>query len=142
MQETAERHSVRFEAKTVNSNDFKALGKELGCVVIGLNQMNRENERRDDKRPQLAELRDSGSWEQDADFVIGWYREAYYAQREPEPKDAAAAAEWDARRSSRAIEAIVLKAREGETRTCTLWGDVTRNAIRGEQPEISFGGMV
>jgi replicative DNA helicase len=124
----------RYEAQTEISNGLKELAEELQCVVIGLNQMNRENEKRDDKRPQLADLRDSGSWEQDADFVIGFYREAYYAQRQAEPKKDLEWDAWDRARKSRTIEAIVLKAREGECGTAMLWGDVARNAIRGAQP--------
>lgn len=132
-----ERMRDRYEAQTAISNAMKELADELGCVVIGLNQMNRENEKRTDKRPQLSDLRDSGSWEQDADFVVGFYREAYYAQREAEPKAGMYSDEWndwDRRRRSRTIEAIVLKAREGECGTAELWGDVARNAIRGSAP--------
>lgn len=125
----------RYEAQTEISGSLKELAAELQCVVIGLNQMNRENEKRDDKRPQLSDLRDSGSWEQDADFVIGFYREAYYAQRQPEPKKDLEWNEWDRSRKSRNIEAIVLKAREGECGTAMLWGDVARNAIRGAEPK-------
>lgn len=129
----------RYEAQTEISNGLKELAEELQCVVMGLNQMNRENEKREDKRPQLSDLRDSGSWEQDADFVIGFYREAYYAQRQPEPKKDLEWSEWDRARKSRTIEAIVLKAREGECGTAMLWGDVARNAIRGIEPE---GGLL
>lgn len=137
----------RYEAQTEISNGLKELADELQCVIIGLNQMNRENERREDKRPQLSDLRDSGSWEQDADFVIGFYREAYYASREPEPKSVGARGsksdlswdDWDRRRKSKTIEAIVLKAREGECGTAELWGDVARNAIRGAPPEYDGG---
>lgn len=129
----------RYEAQTEISNGMKELAEELQCVVIGLNQMNRENEKREDKRPQLSDLRDSGSWEQDADFVIGFYREAYYAQRQPEPKKDLEWDAWDRARKSRTIEAIVLKAREGECGTAMLWGDVARNAIRGAEPE---GGLL
>jgi replicative DNA helicase len=125
----------RYEGQTLISGGFKELADELDSVFIALNQMNRENEKREDKRPQLSDLRDSGSWEQDADFVIGWYREAYYAQREAEPKNDLAWSDWDRRRKSRTIEAIVLKAREGECGTVELWGDVARNAIRGSAPE-------
>ena len=102
--------------------------------------MNRQNENREDKRPQLSDLRDSGSWEQDADFVIGWYREAYYAQRQTEPKKDLEWAEWDRARKSRTIEAIILKARAGACSTVNLWGDVARNAIRGEVPD--YGDLV
>jgi replicative DNA helicase len=125
----------RYEAQTIISNSMKELADELGCPVIGLNQMNRENEKREEKRPQLSDLRDSGSWEQDADFVIGFYREAYYAQRMAEPKKDLEWAEWDRQRKSRTIEAIILKARSGACLTVKLWADVARNAIRGGAPE-------
>jgi replicative DNA helicase len=125
----------RYADQTIVSNAMKELADELDCPLIGLNQMNRQNENREDKRPQLSDLRDSGSWEQDADFVIGWYREAYYAQRQAEPSKDVEWAEWDRARKSRVIEAIILKARAGETTTVKLWGDVARNAIRSEAPE-------
>ena len=114
---------------------MKELADELGCVVFGLNQMNRQNESREDKRPQLSDLRDSGAWEQDADAVIGFYREAYYAERRPEPKKDVEIAEWLRAKASRTVEAIILKARFGECTTISLWGDLGRNAIRGAAPE-------
>lgn len=125
----------RYADQTIVSNTMKELADELGCPVIGLNQMNRQNENREDKRPQLSDLRDSGSWEQDADFVIGFYREAYYAQRQAEPKKELELAEWLRAKNSRTIEAIILKARAGACSTVNLWGDVARNAIRGVAPE-------
>jgi replicative DNA helicase len=126
----------RYEAQTEISNGLKELADELACPIIGLNQMNRESERRDDKRPQLSDLRDSGSWEQDADFVIGFYREAYYAQRQTEPKgNGPDWADWASAKSSRKVEAIILKARAGECKTVELWGDVARNAIRSGPPQ-------
>jgi replicative DNA helicase len=132
----ADQRMDRYEAQTEISNGLKELADELACPIIGLNQMNRESERRDDKRPQLSDLRDSGSWEQDADFVIGFYREAYYAARQTEPKgNGIEWSDWDRARKSRVVEAIILKARAGECSTVNLWGDVARNAIRGEPPE-------
>jgi Replicative DNA helicase len=132
----------RYEAQTLISNATKELAEELGCPIMALNQLNRETEKREDKRPQLADLRDSGAWEQDADYVIGWYREAYYAQRQAEPKggapgskEDAAWAEWDRARRSPTIEAIILKARAGACSTVKLWGDVARNAIRSHAPD-------
>lgn len=132
----------RYADQTAISNATKELADELACPVFPLLQINRETEKRDDKRPGLSDIRDSGAWEQDADIVIGWYREAYYAQRQAEPKgglpgskEDLAWAEWDRARRSPIIEAIILKARAGPPMTVKLWGDVARNAIRGAAPE-------
>jgi len=60
------------------SESIKQLARELHCPILALSQLNRDCERRPDKRPQLADLRDSGSIEQDADRVLMLYRESYY----------------------------------------------------------------
>jgi replicative DNA helicase len=76
----------RVQELTEITTSMKALAKELNVPVIGLSQLSRQVESRDDKRPQLSDLRESGSIEQDADVVLFVFREEYYLKnKEPKP---------------------------------------------------------
>ena len=107
------------------SRGLKQLAKELDVPVIGLSQLSRAVEQREDKRPQLSDLRESGSIEQDADIVMFVYREDYYLKahepKHPIPGDTpeafAAFDEWDQkfRQIEGMAELIVAKNRHGAT---------------------------
>jgi len=101
---------------------LKALAKELSVPVLALSQLSRAVEQRDDKKPQLADLRESGSIEQDADVVMFVYREAYYLERK-EPRPATVDhAEWQAKMNeiSSLAEIIIGKQRHGPTGNINL----------------------
>ena len=96
---------------------LKAIAKELSVPVVALSQLSRAVEQRDLKKPQLADLRESGSIEQDADVVMFVYREAYYLERQ-EPRPATVEhAEWQVKMNevSNLAEIIIGKQRHGPT---------------------------
>lgn len=96
---------------------LKALAKELNLPVLALSQLSRAVEQRDDKKPQLSDLRESGSIEQDADVVMFVYREAYYLERK-EPRTATIEhAEWQVKMNEISIlaEIMIGKQRHGPT---------------------------
>jgi len=99
------------------SRGLKQLAKELDVPVIGLSQLSRAVEQREDKRPQLSDLRESGSIEQDADIVLFIYREEYYlAGKQPSDDDPDLAAWQDKmNRAYGTAEIIVAKNRHGGT---------------------------
>lgn len=105
----------RVQEITEITMGLKAIAKELDIPVIALSQLSRQVESRDDKRPQLSDLRDSGSIEQDADVVIFFYREEYYLERQEPPEGTDKHTEWLARflQSKGMAEAIVGKQRQG-----------------------------
>ena len=102
---------------------LKAIAKELNIPVIALSQLSRQVENRDDKRPQLSDLRESGSIEQDADVVMFVYREEYYKEREkPGDHDLEKMAQWqdEMERLHGRAEVIIGKQRHGPIGTIEL----------------------
>ncbi len=125
---------VRRKASTVAevseaSSGLKALAKDLGVPVLAVSQLSRAVEARDDKRPQLADLRESGAIEQDADLVMFVYRESYYlARRKPAASKPAALADWEAEMAAAKgkAEVILAKSRNGPVGTVALRFDAGR----------------
>lgn len=114
------------------SSGLLRLAKELDVAVIALSQLSRGVESRDNKRPTLSDLRDSGNLEQDAATVLMVYREMYYLQNS-EPKVGTPEYEaWQAKISAciNDIEIIVSKQRDGSTGTVRAFVDVRCNAVR------------
>lgn len=101
---------------------LKAIAKELDIPVIALSQLSRQVEAREDKRPQLSDLRESGSIEQDADVVMFVFREEYYHERIKPPEDDPSFPEWHekAERIFQKAEAIIGKQRHGPIGTVEM----------------------
>src|SRR5262249_9501213 len=122
----------RVQEVTEITTSLKALAKELNVPIVALSQLSRQVENRDDKRPQLSDLRESGSIEQDADVVMFVFREEYYlAMKEPRagtPEHEKWLLEMDTVHGQ--AEVIIGKQRHGPTGTVRLQftADVTRFA--------------
>lgn len=105
------------------TRSLKALAKELNVPVIALSQLSRAVEQRDDKRPQLADLRESGSIEQDADVVMFVFREEYYEARREPPEGTDKHRDWQQRMAQvhNMAEVIIAKQRHGPVGTVRLF---------------------
>src|ERR1700720_1787960 len=120
----------RVQEVTEITTGLKALAKELNIPILALSQLSRQVENRDDKRPQLSDLRESGSIEQDADIVMFVFREEYYLKnREPRP-GSEEHFKWQAEMEAvhGRAEVIIGKQRHGPTGTVALQfkADMTR----------------
>jgi replicative DNA helicase len=112
----------RVQELTEITTTLKALAKELEIPVVALSQLSRQVEARDDKHPQLADLRESGSIEQDADVVLFVYREEYYLKNK-EPKEGTPehmAWQGEMEKVHGKAEVIIGKQRHGPTGTVQL----------------------
>ncbi len=122
MKGTTNNKDGRVQEISQITQGLKALAKELSVPVVALSQLSRQVEQRDDHKPQLSDLRESGSIEQDADVVMFVYREGYYLQRK-EPREATVEhAEWQAKMNEVAhlAEIIIGKQRHGPIGKVTL----------------------
>jgi replicative DNA helicase len=122
LQGSGKKSDNRVQEVTEITTSLKALAKELNVPIVALSQLSRQVENREDKRPQLSDLRESGSIEQDADVVIFVYREEYYlANKEPRPGTAEHATwQLDMDRALGKAEVIIGKQRHGPTGTVEL----------------------
>ncbi len=131
------RNDGRVQEISEITQGLKALAKELSVPVLALSQLSRAVEQRDDKQPQLADLRESGSIEQDADVVMFVYREAYYLERKQPKLGSIEHAEWQSKMNDvNGLADIILgKQRHGPTGTVkvefegiyTKFKDLTKN---------------
>jgi replicative DNA helicase len=132
----------RVQEVTEITTSLKALAKELNVPIIALSQLSRQVENRDDKHPQLSDLRESGSIEQDADVVLFVYREEYYLQNK-EPKPGTPEHEkWQTEMelALNKAEVIIAKQRHGPTGTVKLHfeGQFTRFSDFVEEENLPY----
>jgi replicative DNA helicase len=126
-------HSSRVQEIGEISQGLKALAKEINIPVVALSQLSRAVESREDKRPLLSDLRDSGNIEQDADIVIFLYREAYYLERKKN------ADEEKLNEIKNIAEVIIAKQRNGPIGTVILHFNSATTAFSNlEHNEYAF----
>jgi replicative DNA helicase len=143
--DSGRRETNRTQEITEITTGLKELAKELDIPIIALSQLSRRVEERDDKRPMLSDLRESGSIEQDADQVLFVYRDEYYISKQKAPMEGTEArAHYDRRmRAVKGIAEIIIgKNRHGPEATIELGFDGSLTKFlnspepREEEPEI------
>ena len=117
MRSSGKKEYNRVQEISEITQGLKALAKELNVPVLALSQLSRAVEQRDDKKPQLADLRESGSIEQDADIVMFVFRESYYLQNKEPTVGSIEHAEWQTKMNeiSHLADIMISKQRHGPT---------------------------
>ncbi len=117
MTTSSKRYDGRVQEISEITQGLKALAKELSVPVLALSQLSRAVEQRDDKKPQLSDLRESGSIEQDADVVMFVFREEYYLERKEPKLGTIEHGEWQAKMNEiiGSADIIIGKQRHGPT---------------------------
>ena len=117
MRTSSKRNDGRVQEISEITQGLKALAKELSVPVLALSQLSRAVEQRDDKKPQLSDLRESGSIEQDADVVLFVFREEYYEEKKQPKLGSIEHAEWQSKMNDIAglAEILIGKQRHGPT---------------------------
>lgn len=141
--------SGRYAGNKVNetgeiTTGLKSLGKELGVPVFLLCQINRGVEQREDKRPGLSDLRNSGDIEQDADTVMILYRPAYYLAKKEPPPASTEFIIWsdEMAKVEHRLDVAIEKQRSGPVGTVRLHCDIASNAVRDEISEMDDSLML
>lgn len=129
------RPSSRYSGQPVKELDeiseaMCVMAKSLDVAVVGLHQLNRQVESRDNPRPVLSDLRGSGSLEQDADVVLFAYRPAYQYERQMQEPDKRDEAEAAAEALKHELELQIAKQRNGPTTALHFWIDMQANVVR------------
>ena len=139
MRGTSNYKDGRVQEVSEITQGLKAIAKELAIPVIALSQLSRQVEQRDNKKPQLSDLRESGSIEQDADVVMFVFRESYYLEnKEPQPATVEHA-EWQAKMNeiSNSAELIIGKQRHGPTGNVFLQFEAMFTKFKDKDTQIN-----
>ena len=148
----ASRSENRVQELSEITRSLKGVAKELDVPILALSQLSRAVEQREDKRPQLSDLRESGSIEQDADVVMIIYREQYYHERaEPKQRQDEAGRKFNERverwqehgaKIHNVADILIAKQRHGPVGTVSLYfeGEVTKFADLARDDHLPHGG--